>query len=211
MTSPSDNRYEEHGDLLRRALHAEADSIMPAPDGLERIRSKIGERERRFGWTWFTASWVRPAAAAGFALGLTFVAVSAPPAIQQITSAGDQSSAPHQTSQQASHQSEIGSPASSSYPVQPAPPPRPSASQSPSASATSTCPSPAQPASTPAASTSSAAKTEAHKHKAGPGCPSASPSPTPTSKSPTPSSPTPSVSASTESASQNPAVQTQSS
>ena len=31
----------DHAELLRRALHAEADSIEPAEDGLERIRARL--------------------------------------------------------------------------------------------------------------------------------------------------------------------------
>ena len=208
MNPHSEGRYEEYGDVLRRALHAEADGIMPTPDGLERIRTKIGEKERRFGWNWFTASWIRPAVAAGAALGLTFLVVSAPPAIQQITSAGDQSSAPHQSTLQPSHESSVGQPVSSSYPVQPVVPSKMATSQAPSVSATATCPPTATTAASP--STPATAKTGARRHKSGAStCPTVSPTPTTTAKSPspTPTSSTTSASSTTES----PAAQTQAS
>jgi hypothetical protein len=103
MTEP----FDEHGEILRRALHAEVDSVMPAPDGLERIRERIGDQRRgwapiggprrRLGWGWFTESWTRPLLAAGAALFVAALAVSAPPAIQGITSAGDRGPAVHDT------------------------------------------------------------------------------------------------------------------
>jgi hypothetical protein len=31
--------FDTYGDALRRALHAEADAVVPAPDGLDRIRA----------------------------------------------------------------------------------------------------------------------------------------------------------------------------
>ena len=40
MTLPPD---DELGELLRRALHAEADSVEPSSDGLEIIRTRIDE------------------------------------------------------------------------------------------------------------------------------------------------------------------------
>ncbi|MGI8335352.1 hypothetical protein ACRYCC_35845 [Actinomadura scrupuli] len=91
--------FEEHGEILRRALHAEADSVMPAPDGLERIRERIADRRRgpvaapggswRLRRAWFGESWSRPVLAAGAAAFVALLAVSAPPAIHGITSAGD--------------------------------------------------------------------------------------------------------------------------
>jgi hypothetical protein len=102
MTDPLD----EYGELLRRALHAEADSVMPAPDGLERIRERIGGHGRlvpggvdgrswRLGWSWLTESWTRPLLAAGAAGFVALMAVSAPPAIHGFTSAGDRGPAQH--------------------------------------------------------------------------------------------------------------------
>lgn len=37
------------GDVLRRALHAEGDEVMPAPDGPDRIRAGI-ESRHECGW-----------------------------------------------------------------------------------------------------------------------------------------------------------------
>lgn len=44
MTFPPDDEY---GELLRRALRAEADSVVPSPDGLEIIRRRIDQRGMR--------------------------------------------------------------------------------------------------------------------------------------------------------------------
>ena len=91
MTDPLD----AYGDALRRALHAEADAVMPSGDGLERIRTRINERQRRFGWTWFTENWGRPAIALGAAMFIAVVAISATPALHAIEgiTAGDSNSA----------------------------------------------------------------------------------------------------------------------
>lgn len=91
--------FDEHGDLLRRALHAEADQVMPAPDGLDRIRARTGEPRGIGALAWLTASWTRPLAAVGAAAALALLAVSAPPAINSITAtlSGDQNPAPHKS------------------------------------------------------------------------------------------------------------------
>jgi hypothetical protein len=92
MTDP----FEEHGERLRRVLRAEAEEIMPGPDGLERIRSRTSAGERLGRWAWFTASWTRPLVAVGGAVLIAVVAVSAPPTINHITSlTGEQGSTPH--------------------------------------------------------------------------------------------------------------------
>ncbi len=44
MTFPPDDEY---GELLRRALRAEADSVVPSPEGLEIIRGRIDQRGLR--------------------------------------------------------------------------------------------------------------------------------------------------------------------
>lgn len=43
---------DEYGDILRRALRAEADAVVPSPDGLQIIRARIEERAaaRRLLW-----------------------------------------------------------------------------------------------------------------------------------------------------------------
>ena len=91
MTDPLD----AYGDALRRALHAEADAVVPAPDGLDRIRTRIGERQRRFGWAWFTETWARPAVALAAAVFIAVIAIAATPAINAIEgiTAGDRGSA----------------------------------------------------------------------------------------------------------------------
>src|SRR5258708_38177473 len=47
-------RYEE--EILRRALHAAADRIEPAPDGLERIRARLS-KPRPLAVAWLMAGW----------------------------------------------------------------------------------------------------------------------------------------------------------
>lgn len=91
MTDPLD----AYGDALRRALHAEADAVVPAADGLERIRARIDERQRRFGWAWFTENWGRPAVALGAAMFIAAVALLSTPALHAIEgiTAGDSKSA----------------------------------------------------------------------------------------------------------------------
>ncbi|MFC0861269.1 hypothetical protein ACFHYQ_03050 [Sphaerimonospora cavernae] len=49
MTFPPD---DEHGELLRRALRAEADSVVPSPEGLEIIRGRIARRGLRNLFWW---------------------------------------------------------------------------------------------------------------------------------------------------------------
>jgi hypothetical protein len=84
MTQPFD---DEHGDRLRRALHAEAEAVTPSAEGLERIRSKINQRhERRFGF--LSVPWLRPLAAVTAALAVCVVAVSVTPALANFVQTG---------------------------------------------------------------------------------------------------------------------------
>src|SRR5262249_57443118 len=46
----------EQEEALRRALHAVADTIEPAPDGLERIRERLS-RPRPLAVAWLMAGW----------------------------------------------------------------------------------------------------------------------------------------------------------
>jgi hypothetical protein len=47
MTQPPD----EHGEILRRALRAEADAVVPSPEGLEIIRAaRCGRGVRNLFW-----------------------------------------------------------------------------------------------------------------------------------------------------------------
>ncbi|GAA2576098.1 hypothetical protein SMC26_12580 [Actinomadura fulvescens] len=143
MTDP----HEEHGEILRRALHAEADTVTPSADGLERIRTKIEERrQRRFGWAWFTESWARPVLAVGAAVAIAGIGVSAPQTVNMFTSPAGHNgpSADGDKAADDSVTSAQGQPNGS--PSQGSPPPSqngtPAASQSPtppSASSTSAC------------------------------------------------------------------------
>ncbi|MGH3388888.1 MAG: hypothetical protein ACRDOO_08415 [Actinomadura sp.] len=90
--------HDEYGEIIRRALHAEADAVVPSADGLERIRERMNERPR-FGWAWFTATWARPVMAGVAALALAAIAVSAPPAINSISTGGGGSADPGQQGQ----------------------------------------------------------------------------------------------------------------
>lgn len=86
MTQPFD---DEHGERLRRALHAEAEAVTPSPEGLERIRSKINQRhERRLGFIRYSTPWLRPLAAVTAALAVCFVAVSVTPALANFVQTG---------------------------------------------------------------------------------------------------------------------------
>jgi hypothetical protein len=48
--------HSEQEEILRRALHAVADTIEPAPDGLERIRERLS-RPRPLAVAWLMAGW----------------------------------------------------------------------------------------------------------------------------------------------------------
>lgn len=86
MTQPFD---DEHGERLRRALHAEAEAVTPSAEGLERIRSKINERhERRLGLVSYSAPWLRPLAAVTAALAVCIVAVSVTPGLANLVQTG---------------------------------------------------------------------------------------------------------------------------
>lgn len=93
MTEP----FDEYGDRLRRALHAEADAVVPSAEGLEQIRTKIAKkRERRLGPFFRSGllahSWVRPLAALGAAALIAIVALSTTPAIRNFVQTGHFSS-----------------------------------------------------------------------------------------------------------------------
>ncbi|MDN3353469.1 hypothetical protein [Actinomadura sp. DC4] len=86
MTQPFD---DEHGDRLRRALHAEAEAVTPSAEGLERIRSKINKKhERRFGFFSYSTPWLRPFAAVAAALAVCVVTVSVTPALANFVQTG---------------------------------------------------------------------------------------------------------------------------
>ncbi|CAM4104818.1 hypothetical protein GCM10009799_18060 [Nocardiopsis rhodophaea] len=61
MTDPYDEAIDER---LRAILRAEADSVTPSPEGLEKIRART--EQRRVWWT-FGLPWIRPVLAVGAA------------------------------------------------------------------------------------------------------------------------------------------------
>ncbi|MGI5226922.1 hypothetical protein [Actinoallomurus sp. CA-142502] len=86
MTQPFD---DEHGDRLRRALHAEAEAVTPSAEGLERIRAKINQRhERRFVVFSFASPWLRPLAAVAAAVAVCVVALSVTPGLANFVQTG---------------------------------------------------------------------------------------------------------------------------
>lgn len=81
MTDP----FDEHAERLRRALHAEADAVMPSMDALDDIRTRIaqGHRPQRPP-VWMTVPWVRPLGAVAAAAAAAAIALAAPPMIGSI-------------------------------------------------------------------------------------------------------------------------------
>lgn len=65
---------DEYGDVLRRALRAEADEVVPSPDGLQIIRARIEERRARRHLLWWRAG----ASAVGAALVAAVVVAAVP-------------------------------------------------------------------------------------------------------------------------------------
>lgn len=78
--------HDELGARLRRALHAEVDSIVPPGDGLERIRAGVEKRRlrRAFLATW----WLKPALAAFGAITVAGSATVAAPLLQEVGDRG---------------------------------------------------------------------------------------------------------------------------
>ncbi len=87
--------HDEHGEILRRALHAEADTVNPAGDGLERIRARVADGQSRrfglgrfgparFGLDRFTVGWARPVLAVAAAVVIAGLGVTAPQTIDLI-------------------------------------------------------------------------------------------------------------------------------
>ena len=99
--------HDELGEVLRRALNAEAATVTPSADGLEKIRARIDERaRRRFGWDRFTAVWARPMLAVAVAVLVAGIGITAPQTIDLIQSAGSNG-----TSEKGRHHSSQGDPA----------------------------------------------------------------------------------------------------
>ena len=92
-----DDRYDDFDELLRSALRDEADTVMPAGDGLSRIQQRIQARDTR-------ARWLRPALALGSAAVLAGLGVGAAIFVNNsgddsvtVGQGGHQSSEPSQT------------------------------------------------------------------------------------------------------------------
>ncbi|MEU5878519.1 hypothetical protein [Spirillospora sp. NPDC047279] len=155
MTDP----HEEHGEILRRALNAEADTVTPSTDGLDRIRARIEERRlRRFGWAWFTASWARPVLAVGAAVAIAGIGVSAPQTVNLFTSPAGHNGPSSSDDNGAAGTGANGQVPSNGSHSQGSPPPSengpadPSASPTiPNASSTIACQAPGEPAPAPSA------------------------------------------------------------
>lgn len=71
---------DEYGELLRRALNAEANSVVPSPEGLEIIRARIEKRGLR-GLVWWRAG----ASVAGAVLVAATVVMMVPQLRHQVT------------------------------------------------------------------------------------------------------------------------------
>lgn len=83
--------HDDHGEILRRVLNAEAESVIPSDDGLDRIRARIaaeGGRRRgflgrfapaRFGPAGLTVGWARPVLAVAAAVAIAGFGVTAGP------------------------------------------------------------------------------------------------------------------------------------
>ncbi|MGR6922489.1 hypothetical protein ACU635_50260 [[Actinomadura] parvosata] len=173
MTQPPD----EYGDLLRRALRAEADAVVPSPEGLEIIRARIQRRGVR------NLFWWRAGAAGVGAVLVAGAIVMAVPNLrsqiieQTVAPAGDSSSeVPSNSSTTRSHQPPAKEPPpQQSQPVVVVPESSAPPSPKPTRKAGSTSrPSPS-PAATPTPSDCPSPQAEQPAD-----CPEGSPSPTPT-------------------------------
>lgn len=173
MTHPPD----EHGDLLRRALRAEADAVVPSPDGLEIIRARIERRGVR------NLFWWRAGAAAVSAVLVAGAIVMAVPGLRsQIIEV---------PAQEAGHETSSKVPSNSSTTRSQQPPPSTSApeeqnlvvvpepSRSPSPRPAKTADSTSRPSPT-RTTTTSPCPSSAEQSDESEECPSASPTPTPT-------------------------------
>ncbi|MFI7613970.1 hypothetical protein ACIBP6_22335 [Nonomuraea terrae] len=170
MTQPPD----EYGDLLRRALRAEADAVVPSPDGLDIIRARIQRRSAR------SLFWWRAGAAAGSAVLVAGTIVMAVPQLRsQIV---DQ-----QFVQPARQETTDEVPSNSSTTRSQPPPPEqtapsfpavvPETSRSPAPKPTRRAESTSRPSPSPTPTTSECPSPQAAEQT---DCPTISPTPTPT-------------------------------
>lgn len=174
MTQPPD----EYGDLLRRALRAEADAVVPSPDGLEIIRARIERRGvRNLFW------WRAGAAAASAVLVAGTIVMAVPQLRSQIIEVPAQPVEHETTSEVPSNSSTTRSqepPPSTSVPeknlVQ-----DPEPSRTPSPKPAKTANSTSRPSKSPT-TTSTPCPSSAETAE---DCPTATPTPTPTDVEPT--------------------------
>lgn len=89
MTQPHDDEY---GETLRRVLRAEAEEFTPSAEGLERIRSKIEDRQAK--QLWWQMPWVRPVVAVGGAMVLAGIVMVGTPGIRATVISAFSPSAP---------------------------------------------------------------------------------------------------------------------
>jgi Predicted solute binding protein len=183
---------DEYGEILRRAMRAEADSVVPSPDGLEIIRNRIAQRRGLRGVFWWRA--------AASAVGAVLVAASivmivpglreqATPPSQGITEIGAETDAPEG---QSTSRPPSGRPpeVSSTGTAVPPPPSRTEPSAIPSATPSGS----ATPSATPGTATPSKSPTKCPspgaKHGGTPDRPSSCPGSATRTPTPTPT-PTP--------------------
>jgi hypothetical protein len=165
MTQPPD----EYGDILRRTLRAEADAVVPSPDGLQIIRARIERRGIR------NLFWWRAGAAVASAVLVAGTIVMVVPGLrsQVFESPIQQVENSTKTPNHSSTRNPAKPPTRSAEPpVVVIPPPSQSATHRPSETAKSTRqPTPSRtPTATPCPTS----------EPAGPSCPESTPTPTPT-------------------------------
>ncbi|MFI7634342.1 hypothetical protein [Nonomuraea sp. NPDC049400] len=175
MTQPPD----EHGDILRRALRAEADAVVPSPDGLEIIRARIERRGVR------NLFWWRAGAAAASAVLVAGTIVMAVPQLR--TQIINSQPVENQTSRLPSNSSTTRSqePPPSEPPQDQHPVVVPEVSKSPSPRPTKRAESTSRPSPTPTPTPTPTACPTPQSEQADPpsDCPTASPTPPPPSPS----------------------------
>jgi hypothetical protein len=174
MTQPPD----EYGDALRRALRAEADAVVPSPEGLEIIRARIERRGVR------NLFWWRAGAAAASALLVAGTIVMMVPGLRsQITEespvqpAGVESTeVPSNSSTTRSHEPSPKKPVPSRSEVVFVPP----ESRSPTPRASKTADSTRAPSPSPSPTPTTCPSTTVEPAEPAADCPTATLSPTPT-------------------------------
>lgn len=170
---------DEYGEILRRAMRAEADSVVPSPDGLEIIRNRIGQRGLRGIFWWRVAASAVGAVlvAASIVMVVPGLREQATPPPQGITNIGNETDAPEGES--TSRPPSVRPPeVSSTGAVNPPPAsaqPSPAAPSRATPSATASTPTP-----TPSKTRECPSPTPDKDAATGTKCPSATPTPTPT-------------------------------